>query len=64
MKKRFDERGIEIPFPHRTLSWGEPKRGEAAALPIAIRELERPSASADQGQRHIVASESGGSEAG
>lgn len=27
MKKVFDERGIEIPFPHRTLYFGEPKEG-------------------------------------
>ena len=26
MKKVFDERGIEIPFPHRTLHWGESKQ--------------------------------------
>ena len=27
MKKRFDELGIEIPFPHRTLYFGTPKDG-------------------------------------
>ena len=26
-KKAFDERGIEIPFPHRTLYWGQPQQG-------------------------------------
>ena len=30
LKRAFDERGIEIPFPHRTLYWGE------ASPPIAI----------------------------
>jgi small conductance mechanosensitive channel len=29
MKKLFDARGIEIPFPHRTIYWGEPKGGKA-----------------------------------
>jgi small conductance mechanosensitive channel len=23
IKKRFDEKGIDIPFPHRILLWGE-----------------------------------------
>lgn len=27
MKKIFDNRGIEFPFPHRTLYWGQPKEG-------------------------------------
>ncbi len=30
IKKTFDARGIEIPFPHHTLYWGEPKK----AVPI------------------------------
>ena len=32
MKKVFDERGIEIPFPHRTLYWGAPKAGSQPAI--------------------------------
>jgi moderate conductance mechanosensitive channel len=32
IKKTFDARGIEIPFPHRTLYWGVPKDGAAPAL--------------------------------
>ncbi len=31
IKKRFDELGIEIPFPHRSIYWGE------ASKPFAIR---------------------------
>jgi small conductance mechanosensitive channel len=27
MKNTFDAKGIEIPFPHRTIYWGEPKKG-------------------------------------
>jgi small conductance mechanosensitive channel len=32
IKKTFDERGIEMPFPHRTLYWGEPKKGKPSPL--------------------------------
>jgi small conductance mechanosensitive channel len=34
MKKRFDELGIEIPFPHRTVYWGAGKSGDAPPLRI------------------------------
>ncbi|MDO9351565.1 MAG: mechanosensitive ion channel family protein [Deltaproteobacteria bacterium] len=27
IKIRFDEKGIQLPFPHRVLIWGEPKKG-------------------------------------
>jgi small conductance mechanosensitive channel len=36
LKKVFDERGIEIPFPHRTIYIGEPKSGPAPALHIQL----------------------------
>lgn len=46
MKKAFDARNIEIPFPHRTLYMGEPKEGPSPALRIehaAVAEVkERP----------------------
>ncbi len=32
MKKRFDELGIEIPFPHRTVYMGQDKNGKAPPL--------------------------------
>jgi len=32
IKKTFDARGIEIPFPHQTLSWGIAKDGTAPHL--------------------------------
>ena len=46
LKKAFDEKGIEIPFPHQTVYWGETKQGQpplqvetrsgkAAAAPVA-----------------------------
>jgi moderate conductance mechanosensitive channel len=34
IKKTFDARGIEIPFPHRTLYWGVAKDGNAPSLRI------------------------------
>ena len=40
IKKVFDQRGIEIPFPHRTVYMGEPKRGPAPALQVKVQNLE------------------------
>jgi small-conductance mechanosensitive channel len=34
VKQVFDERGIEIPFPHMTLYWGEDKQGMAPPLHV------------------------------
>ncbi len=36
MKNRFDELGIEIPFPHMTLYFGEDKQGKAPSAPLAL----------------------------
>ena len=36
MKKRFDERGIEIPFPHQTVYIGEPKEGTVFVDTVAF----------------------------
>ena len=38
MKKRFDELGIEIPFPHRTIYFGVDKEGRAP--PLHVRTLD------------------------
>jgi len=35
VKRVFDDRGIEIPFPHRTIYWGEDKQGKAPPLRVA-----------------------------
>lgn len=40
IKKRFDELGIEIPFPHLTLYFGQDKQGEAPPARIEMRGLE------------------------
>ncbi|MBZ8131735.1 mechanosensitive ion channel protein MscS [Afifella sp. IM 167] len=39
VKEVFDERGIEIPFPHRTLYLGTYKDGSHDTLPISLKEL-------------------------
>ncbi len=36
MKKRFDELGIEIPFPHRTVYFGELKQGTAPPAHLTL----------------------------
>ena len=40
IKKVFDQRGIEIPFPHRTVYMGEPKRGHAPPLQVKMQNSE------------------------
>jgi small conductance mechanosensitive channel len=34
IKKTFDAKGIEIPFPHQTIYWGEPKQGTPPPLHV------------------------------
>lgn len=36
LKRDFDERGIEIPFPHLTLYAGRDKEGQAPAWPVRV----------------------------
>ena len=36
MKRRFDELGIEIPFPHRTIYFGEDKHGQAPPARVLV----------------------------
>lgn len=43
MKKVFDEKNIEIPFPHVTLYAGEDKTGKAPAMPISMSKIESDS---------------------
>ncbi len=40
LKKRFDEKGIEIPFPHVTVYAGEPKKGEAPPIHVKVDKSE------------------------
>ena len=36
LKKKFDEHGIEIPFPHQTIYFGEDKQGRAPVAHIRV----------------------------
>ena len=40
MKMAFDERGIEIPFPHQTLYFGEDKSGQAPSAKLSLTATE------------------------
>jgi len=37
MKKAFDERGIEIPFPHRTIYMGQDKKGDSPPVNVNMK---------------------------
>jgi small conductance mechanosensitive channel len=36
LKKIFDERNIEIPFPHMTVYMGEDKQGQAPPMRVSV----------------------------
>ena len=42
LKKAFDERGIEIPFPHLTIYPGQLKDGSAPPLHVLSDEKRKP----------------------
>lgn len=42
MKYKFDEHGVEIPFPHQTIYFGEDKKGNAPAAPVHLLNDEKP----------------------
>jgi moderate conductance mechanosensitive channel len=63
MKKLFDARGIEIPFPQRTISWGEPKRGGVVPLQLHIDNLEALTATIGQRDHEPVTHHQGNAEA-
>jgi small-conductance mechanosensitive channel len=55
MKRRFDELGIEIPFPHQTLYFGHDKAGRAAPAHVSLsRAAEPASAPAEAGGLRVV----------
>jgi moderate conductance mechanosensitive channel len=54
MKRRFDELGIEIPFPHRTIYFGEDKSGKAPPARVLVGGSDNgkaPAPEADTGHR-------------
>jgi moderate conductance mechanosensitive channel len=63
MKKLFDARGIEIPFPQRTISWGEPKRGGAVPLQLHIDNLEALAATVGKGDHQTATRHQGNADA-
>jgi len=42
VKNRFDELGIEIPYPHRTLYFGTDRQGRAAAARVDLQQPQAP----------------------
>jgi small-conductance mechanosensitive channel len=55
MKRVFDERHIEMPFPQLTIYWGQLKQGEAPPMELNIRNLEALATAAPIG-RQVIAS--------
>jgi small conductance mechanosensitive channel len=54
MKNRFDELGIEIPFPQRTITFGEDKKGDAVADRIVMVDKRAAAPPAAEGKARIV----------
>ncbi|MFQ5921006.1 MAG: mechanosensitive ion channel family protein [Nitrososphaerales archaeon] len=54
LKELLDNAGIEIPFPHRTLWFGESKTGEKDTLAVAVREAGRETAVAAEAKAGLV----------
>ncbi|MCA9396339.1 MAG: mechanosensitive ion channel family protein [Candidatus Omnitrophica bacterium] len=52
LKKRFDECGIEIPFPHTTLYIGQDKKGGSPPLNVAYRRSEE--SDLNPGRREVL----------
>jgi len=53
LKNRFDELGIEIPFPQRTITFGEDKEGNAVAGRIVVADKRAAAKPAAEGKARI-----------
>lgn len=68
MKRRFDELGIEIPFPHQTIYFGEDKAGNAPPAPVELIDRRTRSDKPETGEKpartdavgHISEGDAGG----
>jgi len=47
LKRAFDARGIEIPFPHQTIYFGEDKQGNAPPVHVRMAETRAPAPPAE-----------------
>jgi small conductance mechanosensitive channel len=63
MKKLFEARDIELPFPQRIISWGEPRRGGAVPLQLHIDNLEALVTTIGQRDHETVTHHQGNTEA-
>jgi small conductance mechanosensitive channel len=54
LKNRFDELGIEIPFPQRTITFGQDKEGNAVAGRIVVADKRATAQPAAAGKARIV----------
>jgi small conductance mechanosensitive channel len=59
IKKLFDARGIELPFPQRTISWGKATRGGVVALQLHLDNLDALSATMGQSNPGMAARHQG-----
>ena len=60
IKKIFDLRGIEIPFPHQTIYMGEPKQGNAPPLHVRINRISEAESVLDAGDNAMDSTRNNG----
>lgn len=53
MKRRFDELGIEIPFPHQTIYFGEDRKGHAPPANVRLARVQAGSGPAESAHETV-----------